>query len=148
MRISDWSSDVCSSDLLAAVFVPRAFQAGSAGEIYKQFAVTIAMAMGFSAFLALGFTPALFASILQPTGHHETRNPVFRGFNKVSDRVARTYVGHIDGAVRHAPRWLLGFAGLALLCGFHLPPLSGGFLPANNQAPAMAKENRSSACGE
>src|SRR3546814_7084962 len=142
MRISDWSSDVCSSDLglspkdatikamgqisgavvavtvvLAAVFVPSAFQAGSAGEIYKQFAVTIAMAMGFSAFLALGFTPALCASILKPTGHHETRNPVFRGFNKVYDRVARTYVGHIGGAVRHAPRWMLGFAGQALLCG-------------------------------
>src|SRR3546814_20961775 len=90
--------------VLAAVFVPSAFQAGSAGEIYKQFAVTIAMAMGFSAFLALGFTPALCASLLKPTGHHETRNPVFRGFNQVYDRVARTYVGHIGGAVRHAPR--------------------------------------------
>src|SRR5690606_20801800 len=79
--------------VLAAVFVPSAFQAGSAGEIYKQFAVTIAMAMGFSAFLALGFTPALCASLPKPTGHHDTRNPIFRGFNKVYDRVSRTYVG-------------------------------------------------------
>src|SRR3546814_235898 len=124
--------------VLAAVFVPSAFQAGSAGEIYKQFAVTIAMAMGFSAFLALGFTPALCASILKPTGHHETRNPVFRGFNKVYDRVARTYVGHIGGAVRHAPRWMLVFAGLALLCGFLFTRMPGSFLPEEDQGYAMA----------
>ena len=53
--------------VLAAVFIPSAFQGGSAGEIYKQFAITIAMAMGFSAFLALGFTPALCATLLKPT---------------------------------------------------------------------------------
>ncbi|WP_417474417.1 multidrug efflux RND transporter permease subunit [Luteimonas mephitis] len=124
--------------VLAAVFVPSAFQAGSAGEIYKQFAVTIAMAMGFSAFLALGFTPALCASILKPTGHHESRNPVFRGFNKIYDRVARTYVGHIGGAVRHAPRWMLVFAALTLLCGFLFTRMPGSFLPEEDQGYAMA----------
>src|SRR3546814_435312 len=51
--------------VLAAVFVPSALQAGSAGEIYKQFAVTIAMAMGFSAFLALGFRSEENTSELQ-----------------------------------------------------------------------------------
>ncbi|WP_027079005.1 multidrug efflux RND transporter permease subunit [Luteimonas mephitis] len=124
--------------VLAAVFVPSAFQAGSAGEIYKQFAVTIAMAMGFSAFLALGFTPALCASILKPTGHHESRNPVFRGFNKIYNRVARTYVGHIGGAVRHAPRWMLVFAALTLLCGFLFTRMPGSFLPEEDQGYAMA----------
>src|SRR3546814_19098334 len=94
--------------------------------------------MGFSAFLALGFTPALCASILKPTGHHETRNPVFRGFNKVYDRVARTYVGHIGGAVRHAPRWMLVFAGLALLCGFLFTRMPGSFPPEAAQGYAMA----------
>src|SRR3546814_11574122 len=111
--------------VLAAVFVLSAFQAGSAREIYKQFAVTIAMAMGFSAFLALGFTPALSASILKPTGHHDTRNPVFRGFNKVYDRVARTYVGHIGGAGRHHRPWMLVFPGLAPRVGFWFTPLPG-----------------------
>ncbi|MFB5206887.1 efflux RND transporter permease subunit, partial [Stenotrophomonas sp. 3diitr2024] len=37
---------------------------GAAGEIYKQFALTIAISMAFSAFLALGFTPALCATFL------------------------------------------------------------------------------------
>jgi multidrug efflux pump len=124
--------------VLAAVFVPSAFQAGSAGEIYKQFAITIAMAMGFSAFLALGFTPALCASMLKPTGHHESRNPIFRGFNKIYDKVAGTYVRHITSAVRHAPRWMIVFAGLALLCGFLFTRMPGSFLPEEDQGYALA----------
>jgi multidrug efflux pump len=59
--------------------MPSALQEGSAGAVYKQFALTIAMAMLFSAFLALGFTPALCASLLKPTTHHDSRNPIFRG---------------------------------------------------------------------
>src|SRR5690606_41282104 len=51
--------------VLAAVFIPSALQGGASGEIYKQFAITIAVAMGFSAFLALGFTPALCATFLK-----------------------------------------------------------------------------------
>jgi multidrug efflux pump len=123
--------------VLAAVFVPSAFQAGSAGEIYKQFAITIAMAMGFSAFLALGFTPALCATLLKPTGHHHSRNLVFRAFNKVYDQVQRTYVGHIGSAVRHAPRWMIVFGLLALLCGFLFTRMPGSFLPEEDQGYAL-----------
>src|SRR6478736_6443238 len=64
--------------VLAAVFIPSALQTGSAGAVYRQFALTIAMAMLFSAFLALGFTPALCANLLKPSAHHDSRNPVFR----------------------------------------------------------------------
>ena len=124
--------------VLAAVFVPSAFQAGSAGEIYKQFAITIAMAMGFSAFLALGFTPALCASMLKPTDDHEKRNFIFRGFNRAYDKVSATYVGHIGSAVRHAPRWMIVFAGLALLCGFLFTRMPGSFLPEEDQGYALA----------
>jgi multidrug efflux pump len=124
--------------VLAAVFVPSAFQAGSAGEIYKQFALTIAFAMAFSAFLALGFTPALCASMLKPTGHHESRNIIFRAFNKVYDRTIRTYVGHIGSAVAHAPRWMIVFVALALLCGFLYTRMPGSFLPEEDQGYALA----------
>jgi multidrug efflux pump len=124
--------------VLAAVFVPSALQAGSAGAVYKQFALTIAMAMVFSAFLALGFTPALCASLLKPTGHHESRNPIFRRFNKVYDRLSRIYVRHIGSAVRHAPRWMIAFAGLAVLCGFLFWKMPGSFLPEEDQGYALA----------
>jgi multidrug efflux pump len=131
------SAVIAITVVLAAVFIPSAFQGGSAGEIYKQFAITIAMAMGFSAFLALGFTPALCASILKPTQHHKS-NFIFRGFNKVYNKVANTYVGHIGSAVTHAPRWMIVFAALALLCGFLYLRMPGSFLPEEDQGYALA----------
>ena len=124
--------------VLAAVFIPSALQGGAAGEIYKQFALTIAIAMAFSAFLALGFTPALCATLLKPTGHHESRHALFRWFNKYYDRISHTYVGHIGSAVRHAPRWMAVFAVLAILCGFLFTRMPGSFLPEEDQGYAMA----------
>jgi multidrug efflux pump len=124
--------------VLAAVFIPSALQAGSAGAVYKQFALTIAMAMLFSAFLALGFTPALCANLLKPSAHHDSRNPVFRAFNKFYGRMSGIYVGHIGSAVRHAPRWMIVFAGLALLCGFLFWRMPGSFLPEEDQGYALA----------
>ena len=123
--------------VLAAVFIPSALQGGAAGEIYKQFALTIAIAMAFSAFLALGFTPALCATFLKPT-HAANSNWVFRTFNKYYDRISRTYIGHIGSAIRHAPRWMAVFALLALLCGFLFTRMPGSFLPEEDQGYAMA----------
>jgi len=128
--------------VLAAVFIPSALQGGASGEIYKQFALTIALAMLFSAFLALGFTPALCGTFLKqhaaPGEKRAHQNVVFRLFNAAYERVSRTYVGHIGSAVRHAPRWMILFAVLTLLCGFLLARLPGSFLPEEDQGYALA----------
>ncbi|WP_332741224.1 efflux RND transporter permease subunit, partial [Hydrogenophaga sp.] len=125
--------------VLAAVFIPSALQGGASGEIYKQFALTIAIAMAFSAFLALGFTPALCATMLKSEHHAEDRKPnfIFRTFNKYYDKVQRTYVGHITSAVRHAPRWMILFAVLAVLTGFLFTRIPGSFLPEEDQGYAL-----------
>jgi len=123
--------------VLAAVFVPSALQEGSAGAVYRQFALTIAMATLFSAFLALGFTPALCANLLKPSVHHDSRNPVFRWFNRNYERTRTTYTRHIGSAVRHAPRWMIVFAALALLCGFLFWKMPGSFLPEEDQGYAF-----------
>ena len=126
--------------VLAAVFIPSALQGGASGEIYKQFAITIAVAMGFSAFLALGFTPALCATFLKQHAAPGERkeNRFVRGFNRVYDRVSRTYVGHIGSAISHAPRWMIVFAALAVLCGLLFTRLPGSFVPEEDQGYAMA----------
>ena len=123
--------------VLTAVFVPSALQSGTAGAIYKQFALTIAMSMLFSAFLALVFTPALCATILKPHGH-ESRNIVFRWFNSAFDWVRKTYIGHIGSAVSHAPRWMILFVVIAILCGLLFTRLPGSFLPEEDQGYALA----------
>jgi len=125
--------------VLAAVFIPSALQGGASGEIYKQFAITIAIAMGFSAFLALGFTPALCASFLkqhepQSSKHH---NLVFRTFNALYERISKTYVGHIASAVRHAPRWMVVFVVLAAICVHQYMRLPTGFVPEEDQGYAL-----------
>lgn len=126
--------------VLAAVFIPSALQGGASGEIYKQFAITIAVAMGFSAFLALGFTPALCATFLKqhaPPGERK-ENVVIRTFNKYYERVNRTYVGHIGSAVKHAPRWMAVFAVLCVVCAFLYIRLPSSFVPDEDQGYALA----------
>jgi len=123
--------------VLAAVFVPSALQGGTAGAIYKQFSLTIAMAMVFSAFLALGFTPALCATMLKPTTH-ESQNFAFRWFNRTFEWVRKTYKGHIGSAIAHAPRWMILFVLIVALCGFFFTRLPGSFLPEEDQGYALA----------
>ena len=127
--------------VLAAVFIPSALQGGASGEIYKQFAITIAMSMGFSAFLALGFTPALCATFLKQhdaPGEKKPPNVVYRTFNKAYDRISHTYVGHIGSAVRHAPRWMVVFAAITVVCGVLYTRLPGSFVPEEDQGYALA----------
>ena len=123
--------------VLAAVFIPSSLQPGASGIIYRQFALTIVVSLLFSAFLALTFTPALCASLLQPE-HARKKNILFRTFNSLFDRTHRIYTGHIASAVRHAPRWMAVFAVVAVLAGFLYTRLPGSFLPDEDQGYAMA----------
>jgi len=126
--------------VLAAVFIPSALQSGASGEIYKQFAITIAISMGFSAFLALGFTPALCASFLKQhaPGQKDDQNRFARLFNLAYERISRTYVGHIASAIGHAPRWMFVYVALAALCAFLFVRMPGGFVPSEDQGYAIA----------
>jgi multidrug efflux pump len=123
--------------VLAAVFVPSSLQPGASGIIYKQFALTIAMSMGFSAFLALSFTPALCASFLKPE-HDKKKNIVYRKFNDFFDWTTHTYTGHIGSAISHAPRWMITFVLVAALGGYLFTRLPGSFLPEEDQGYALA----------
>jgi multidrug efflux pump len=126
--------------VLAAVFIPSALQGGASGEIYKQFALTIAISMGFSAFLALGFTPALCASFLKQhahDSHEQKKNIVFRTFEKYYGKLERTYVGAIGRQVRHAPRWMVVFAVLVVVTGFLFTRMPTSFIPEEDQGYAL-----------
>jgi multidrug efflux pump len=117
--------------VLAAVFIPSALLGGATGAIYRQFALTIAVSMLFSAFLALSFTPALCASLLKPT--HLAPNIVFRWFNRGYDRAQRTYLDVVAGSVRRTPHWMAAFAVLVVLGGLLFARLPGSFVPEEDQ---------------
>jgi multidrug efflux pump len=67
--------------VLIAVFIPMAFSGGSVGVIYRQFTLSMAVAILFSAFLALSLTPALCATLLHPHSAHAARG-FFGWFNR------------------------------------------------------------------
>src|ERR1700742_1344006 len=79
--------------ILAAVFVPVGFIPGIVGRLYQQFAITIAISVILSAFVALSLTPALCTLLLRPS-HHEKANwmdKIFNWFNAWFDRVTIKY---------------------------------------------------------
>jgi multidrug efflux pump len=122
---------VAITSVLAAVFIPSALQSGSTGVIYRQFALTIALSMGFSAFLALSFTPALCASLLTPA--HLRANFFFNWFNRAYERVRAAYVHRVFQSVAHVPRWMVAFAVMLAVGALLLLKLPGSFVPDEDQ---------------
>ncbi len=123
---------IAISVVLAAVFIPSALQSGSVGMIYQQFAMTIAISMAFSAFLALSLTPALCATLLRP--EHMKENRFFALFNRSYDRTQKTYVRAVRYGLRHQWYWFGGFVVLiavgTLVFLFRLP---SSFVPEEDQ---------------
>ncbi len=122
--------------VLAAVFIPSALQTGSVGVIYRQFALTIALSMGFSAFLALSFTPALCATLLRPG--HLRGNFFFNGFNRAYERTRKAYVRRVYASVAHVPRWMGAFAVMLVMGVLLFTKLPGSFVPEEDQGYALA----------
>lgn len=116
--------------VLCAVFVPVAFMSGVTGQLYSQFALTIAVAVVFSVINALTLSPALCALMLKkPTPGKGPIAAFFGLFNRTFDWITDRYGRIVGGLVRKATRSMLllvaVFAGIYLL-GKHVP---GGFIP-------------------
>ncbi|HEX8049387.1 efflux RND transporter permease subunit [Rhizobium sp.] len=117
--------------VLCAVFIPVSFMGGLAGQMYKQFAVTIAISVTISGIVALTLTPALCALILKP-GHHEPVLP-FRIFNRAFDRLTQ---GYTAGVAFFLKRMVLGcvlVAGLLGATGYLFYTLPGSLVPDEDQ---------------
>jgi HAE1 family hydrophobic/amphiphilic exporter-1 len=140
--------------ILSAVFVPVAFISGLTGQMYQQFALTIAISVLLSAFSALSLSPALAAMLLKPP--RPARGPLgmfFRGFNRVFNTATNGYVGVARLLIRRAIVTILlvgvvvvgvGFLGRALPAGF-IPEEDQGLFGVNVQLPPAASLERTSA---
>ena len=121
--------------VLSAVFVPMAFFGGSTGIIYQQFSITIVSAMVLSVLVALIFTPALCATILQAPAadHHDELNPFFRWFNRQFNRSAAGYERAVGFALTRKWRFLLIYGALLLALGLLFVRIPAAFLPPEDQ---------------
>ena len=125
--------------ILAAVFVPTAFIPGITGQLYKQFAVTIAVSVLFSAFNALTLSPALSAMLLKPK--KPARGPLgafFRWFNKVFGRATDGYVTGCSHLIHKAGFAFLLLALVTVAAGFFGKKLPQSFLPDEDQGYVYA----------
>ncbi len=116
--------------VLCAVFVPVAFQGGIAGELYRQFAVTVAIAVVISGVVALTLTPALCAMILQ---QNHAENRFFQVFNRGFSRFSNFYTHTVALTLKHKIIGGLAFAGIVLACVLLFMKVPGSFVPAEDQ---------------
>ncbi len=122
--------------ILSAVFIPVAFLGGLTGQMYQQFALTIAISVLLSAFNALSLTPALCAMFLKPGSHGISWGPLgafFRGFNWVFDRATGGYMGIAGLLVRRSIITIVLVAGVAVGAGLFASALPSGFIPEEDQ---------------
>jgi len=88
--------------ILAAVFVPVGFIPGIVGRLYQQFAITIAISVIISAFIALSLTPALCTLMLKPTAITQKAkgiNKIFFRFNAWFEKVTASYTRGVKNSI-------------------------------------------------
>jgi hydrophobe/amphiphile efflux-1 (HAE1) family protein len=117
--------------VLVAVFMPVAFLGGVTGTLYKQFAITISIAMVISGIMALTLSPALAAIIIK--GHHGEKKGFFRWFENTFASITRGYVRIVGGVIRAWPISLLVFGAVifGIVTLFRILPSS--FVPDEDQ---------------
>ena len=122
--------------ILAAVFVPVGFIPGIVGRLYQQFAITIAISVMLSAFIALSLTPALCTLLLKPTNKDKQKKwpgKAFWYFNTWFDRVTDKYANGVKHSIK-ASKFVVVIlvcicAGTVLL--FRNKP--SGFIPSEDE---------------
>jgi multidrug efflux pump len=117
--------------VLCAVFVPVSFLGGLAGELYRQFAVTIAVSVVISGIVALTLTPALCAVLLKP-GHREPLAP-FRWFNRAFERVTHAYTRGVGFFLHRAVLAAILILGMLGATWWLFQRVPGGLVPQEDQ---------------
>ena len=121
------SAVVASSFVLLAVFVPVGFLPGTTGQIYKQFALTIAASITISLFMALTLAPVLSARLL--SGDYESKAPFFRAFNARFARFRDWYGRELPVMFRRRRLIFAIFIAALLFTIFLAGKTPQGFLP-------------------
>jgi multidrug efflux pump len=121
--------------VLSAVFFPLGFMSGSVGVIYRQFAISVAVSILISGFLALTMTPALCATLLRPVakGSHEAKAGFFGWFNRKFDILGERYQGLTGKLVTKTGRMMIIYLALLIGLGFVYMRLPSGFVPNEDQ---------------
>lgn len=119
--------------VLCAVFIPVSFMGGLAGQMYKQFAITISVSVVLSGIVALTLTPALCALLLKPHAHDYKPARFFIWFNYAFGRVTHRYVRTVRYIKDSSLRALTLFVLMAAAMLWLLKVVPGGLVPNEDQ---------------
>jgi len=122
--------------VLVSVFVPVAFLGGLAGQLYRQFAITIAISVTISGLVALTLSPALCALVLRD--RHENRKGFFGLFNRLFERGTSRYVATVRYLLRHSRLALAVLLAVALGAFALFRVVPGALVPLEDQGYFIA----------
>ena len=125
------SAVIATSLVLLAVFVPVAFFPGTTGELYKQFALTIASTISISAFTALTLAPALAALVLE--SEEPQHNRFMRAVGRFIRGIRTGYAQLLPKVLSHAPAVLITFVALLGATVLMLRIVPSAFVPNEDQ---------------
>src|SRR6202166_4161609 len=108
---------VSMSVSLVAVFIPLLLMGGIVGRLFREFAVTLSIAIGVSLLVSLTTTPTMCAKFLRPPAKDEKRNHFYRASEWVFDKTLAGY--------QHALRWVLDYQLVTLVVTILVAVLSG-----------------------
>ncbi|MEI8606435.1 efflux RND transporter permease subunit [Pseudoalteromonas sp. B160] len=117
--------------VLCSVFVPIAFLGGLTGELFRQFAITISIAVSLSGIVALTMTPALCVLILKQ--EHKQTASFFLWFNRVFTKITSKYVGAVGFMVRRGALGLLLMIGMVSITIGLWKSTPGSLVPDEDQ---------------
>ncbi|HEU4902798.1 MAG TPA: efflux RND transporter permease subunit, partial [Flavisolibacter sp.] len=123
--------------ILAAVFVPVGFIPGIVGRLYQQFAITIAVSVLISAFVALSLTPALCSTMLRPSKPDEAQKNVlekfFAWFNNRFSRLTHSYSKGVAAWIRRTPYVMVMMAVIFVGLFFLFKNKPTAFIPTEDE---------------
>lgn len=128
--------------ILAAVFVPVGFIPGIVGKLYQQFAITIAVSVVISAFVALSLTPALCSLMLQPSKSKKAKRNLlekfFLSFNNKFGKITASYTKGVAKWIRKTKYVITLLLVLIFALIFLFAHKPTGFIPQEDEGTLMA----------
>jgi hydrophobic/amphiphilic exporter-1 (mainly G- bacteria), HAE1 family len=123
--------------VLMSVFLPPAFMPGVTGQMYRQFALVIAVTALISAVNAMTLKPTQCALWLRQPDPYRKKNMIFRWFNAAYEPAERFYTRLIGRMVQHSGRMVLIALALVALAAWGLTRIPTGFIPTEDQGYLM-----------
>lgn len=119
--------------VMMAVFIPTTMIEGISGELYKQFALTIAASTLLSGIISLSLTPALCAILLRPADGAKKKGLIFKAFNRVYDIMQEAYDKAVAYLLGKPAVAAISFIGFAIIAAFIFAKLPTTFIPEEDE---------------